>query len=88
MKARLIMSDQDILVLRSVTTTASQSCKTNIISVLGREEGYTVKYTHLPEGVPEGKAIKISKEIESLKGEVNKVKQENTEKINMLAKVH
>ena len=24
------------------------------VSVLGREEGYTVKYTPLPEGVPEG----------------------------------
>ena len=82
------MSDHDILVLKSVTTTASQSCKTNIISVLGRDEGYTVKYTHLPEGVPENKAIKISKEVESLKGEVTKLKQENTENKNMLAKVH
>ena len=27
------------------------------VSVLGREEGYTVKYTPLPEGVPEGKAL-------------------------------
>ena len=27
-----------------------------IVSVLGREEGYTVKYTPPPEGVPEGKA--------------------------------
>ena len=26
------------------------------VSVLGREEGYTVKYTPLPEGVPEGEA--------------------------------
>ena len=25
------------------------------ISVLGRDEGYTVKYNHLPEGVPETK---------------------------------
>ena len=25
-------------------------------NVLGRDEGYTVKYTHLPEGVPKGKA--------------------------------
>ena len=24
------------------------------VSVLGREEGYAVKYTPLPEGVPEG----------------------------------
>ena len=27
-----------------------------ILSVLRRDEGYTVKYNHLPEGVPEGKA--------------------------------
>ena len=26
------------------------------VSVLGRDEGYTVKYNPLPEGVPEGKA--------------------------------
>ena len=26
------------------------------VSVLGRDEGYTVKYTPLPEGVPEGEA--------------------------------
>ena len=26
------------------------------VSVLGQEEGSTVKYTPLPEGVPEGKA--------------------------------
>ena len=26
------------------------------VSVLGREEGYTVKYTPSPEGVPEGEA--------------------------------
>ena len=28
----------------------------HIVSVLGRDEGYTVKYNPLPEGVPEGKA--------------------------------
>ena len=28
----------------------------NIVSVLGRDEGYTVKYNPLPVGVPEGKA--------------------------------
>ena len=28
----------------------------DIISVLGRDKGYTVKYNPLPEGVPEGKA--------------------------------
>ena len=28
----------------------------NTVSVLGREEGYTVKYTPSPERVPEGKA--------------------------------
>ena len=27
-----------------------------IVSVLGRDEGYTVKYNPLPEGVPEGEA--------------------------------
>ena len=27
-----------------------------IVSVLGREEGYTVKYTPSAEGVPEGEA--------------------------------
>ena len=27
-----------------------------IVSVLGQEEGCTVKFTHPPEGVPEGKA--------------------------------
>ena len=26
-----------------------------IVSVLGRDEGYTVKYNPLPEGVPKGK---------------------------------
>ena len=26
------------------------------VSVLGRDEGYTVKYNPLPEGVPEGEA--------------------------------
>ena len=26
------------------------------VSVLGREEGYMVKYTPLPEGVPDGRA--------------------------------
>ena len=26
------------------------------VSVLGQEEGYTVKYNYLPEGVPEGEA--------------------------------
>ena len=26
------------------------------VSILGREEGYTVKYTPLPEGVPKGEA--------------------------------
>ena len=28
----------------------------DIVSVLGRDKGYTVKYNPLPEGVPEGKA--------------------------------
>ena len=27
-----------------------------IVYVLGRDEGYTVKYNPLPEGVPEGEA--------------------------------
>ena len=30
------------------------------VSILGREEGHTVKYTPPPEGVPEGKARKTS----------------------------
>ena len=30
--------------------------KQHIVSVLGRDEGYTVKYNPLPEGVPEGEA--------------------------------
>ena len=29
---------------------------TYTVSVLGREEGYTVKFTPLPEGIPEDKA--------------------------------
>ena len=29
----------------------------NTVSVLGQEEGYTVKYTPLPKGVAEGKAL-------------------------------
>ena len=28
----------------------------HIVSVLGREEGYTFKYTLPPEGVPEGES--------------------------------
>ena len=28
----------------------------NTVSVLGQEEGYTIKYTPLPEGAPEGEA--------------------------------
>ena len=28
----------------------------DIVSVLGRDGGYTVKYNPLPEGVPEGEA--------------------------------
>ena len=31
-----------------------QLCST--VSVLGRDKGYTIKYTPLPEGVPEGKS--------------------------------
>ena len=30
--------------------------KSYSVSVLGRDEGYTVKYNPLPEGVPEGEA--------------------------------
>ena len=30
------------------------------VSVLGRDDGYTVKYNPLPEGVPEGKARRNS----------------------------
>ena len=31
-------------------------CGKDFVSVLGRDEGYTVKYNLLPEGVPEGEA--------------------------------
>ena len=31
-------------------------CIAYIVPVLGQEEGYMVKYTPLPEGVPEGEA--------------------------------
>ena len=30
--------------------------KSFTVSVLGRDEGFTVKYTPLPEGVPKGEA--------------------------------
>ena len=36
--------------------TDEEACKGSIVSVLGREEGYTFKYTLSPEGVPEGEA--------------------------------
>ena len=45
-------------------------------------------YSHKQINFNEKESIKISKEIESLKGEVDKLKPENTEKITMLAKVH
>ena len=32
------------------------SLSRDIVSVLGRDEGYTVKHNPLPEGVPEGEA--------------------------------
>ena len=35
---------------------ASCTAQDYTVPVLGREEGYTVKYTPLSEGVPEGKA--------------------------------
>ena len=31
-----------------------------IVSVLGREEGYTVKNTPSPEGVPEGEGVCVT----------------------------
>ena len=31
------------------------------VSVLGRDEGYTVKYSPLPEGVPDGECLKKQK---------------------------
>ena len=34
-------------------------CNDNV-SVLGREEGYTVKYTPSPEGTPEGKGVYLT----------------------------
>ena len=30
------------------------------VSVLGRDEGYTVKYNPLPEGVPDGEGLYLS----------------------------
>ena len=35
---------------------ATETHMNHIVSVLGREEGYTVKYTPPTEGVPEGEA--------------------------------
>ena len=35
-------------------TDPAQRAHLNIVSVLGREEGYTIKYTPPSEGVPEG----------------------------------
>ena len=32
------------------------ACLGYFVSVLGQDEGYTVKYNPLPEGVPEGEA--------------------------------
>ena len=29
-------------------------CRVNIVSILGRDKGYTVKYNPLPEEVPKG----------------------------------
>ena len=31
-----------------------------IVSVLGRDEGYMVKYNPLPEGVPEGEGLYLT----------------------------
>ena len=39
-----------------VPVTNSMSTLYYTVSVLGREEGYMVKYTPPPEGVPEGEA--------------------------------
>ena len=41
------IADRSILYLVSTVHT---------VSILGQEEGYTVKYTPSPEGVPEGEA--------------------------------
>ena len=34
--------------------------KADIVSVLGRDKGYTVKYIPLSEGVPEGKGLYLT----------------------------
>ena len=44
------MYDMDLVAIRSTDVLPYT------VSVLGQEEGYTVKYTPLREGVPEGKA--------------------------------
>ena len=38
--------------LKKVSLFQNPESSINIVSVLGREEGYTVKYVPLPEGVP------------------------------------
>ena len=43
----------------SITHTNGQQSTTpflHLVSVVGRDEGYTVKYNSLPEGVPGGEA--------------------------------
>ena len=41
------------LLVNWYTVLYSVYCNLKTVSVLGREEGYTVKYTPFPEGVPE-----------------------------------
>ena len=38
----------------------SQTADENYVSVLGRDEGYTVKYSPLPEGTPEGGGLYLT----------------------------
>ena len=44
------------------------------VSVLGREEGYTVKYSPLPEGVPEGEARRNSQRQRGIFDRISRVK--------------
>ena len=50
------------------------------VSVLGREEGYTVKYSPPPEEVPEGKA-RGNKRMTHLTTKKSEKKKKNNEKV-------
>ena len=49
----MLSNCQTVLYIKSTTT--------YILSVLGQDKGYTVKYNPLPEGVPEEEAQKLLK---------------------------